>query len=554
MGVNGWHDRSDPQAAQLEGLALQVSDPTQALLADIPETQRRIDAFKALPLAKNNATSADWGPGNPSRNDRFSQYTLRADFTLSESLSLTSITSYSEYSEDYSMDRDGSTLLNAGIDAKGSVDNFGQELRLSGDADAIQWVVGLNYASNNTSSDEKISTRDSTNTAILPGGPWINSAVSSLKQDITDKAIFGNIDYEITDSLKALVGARYSKNENKSSECMHEGDAGIRATFPFIGDFVGGRVPGSTVIAPGTDPCMPLDPNNAFLPSYVPVKQTLSEDNVSWRLGLNYTATPDLLVYGLVSKGYKTGSFPLLPASTTAQYGPVTQESVLAYELGAKWSSPQQDLQINGAIFYYDYKDKQVRGIIKDPVFNQLDRLVNIPESSIKGAELEIISSPLEGLVLSLSGTYVDSNVDKWYTFPNGLTGQEENGINGVRVQGDFSGSTLPFTPKVQVVADVDYHWPLSDTIQAFVGGNLLHNSDANSTFGDPAETRIDAFTTLDLRAGIQSPDKAWSASVWGRNVTNEYYWSNQFYSQDSIVRYAAMPATYGVAFTYKFN
>jgi outer membrane receptor protein involved in Fe transport len=81
----------------------------------------------------------------------------------------------------------------------------------------------------------------------------------------------------------------------------------------------------------------------------------------------------------------------------------------------------------------------------------------------------------------------------------------------------------------------------------------MIYNSEANSTFGDPADNRIDAYTTLDLRAGIEAPDGQWSASVWGRNVTDEYYWTNQFYTQDAISRFAAKPATYGVAFSYNF-
>src|SRR5690606_16248420 len=128
-------------------------------------------------------------------------------------------------------------------------------------------------------------------------------------------------------------------------------------------------------------------------------------------------------------------------------------------------------------LFHYTYEDKQVRGIIKDPVFNQLDRLVNIPESTIHGAEVELVTTPLEGLMVRLSATWVDSEVDEFYGFTNVLTGQREDGINGVRQQGDFSGSELPFTPKWQAVADIEYRWPLSDNLGAFVGGNLLYNS-----------------------------------------------------------------------------
>jgi outer membrane receptor protein involved in Fe transport len=302
-GISGWSDKSDPQAGQLVGLKLQVTDPTLALLADVPETQRRINAFQALPLSADDAEAAGWGPNGLNRNDSFFQFSVRVDYAINDSLSVASITAYSEYNEDYSMDRDGSNLQNAGIQVDGGVYSFSQELRLSGDFDDTRWVVGLNYAYNHTNSDERISTADSTNTAILPGGPWIDSTVSSLEQEITDKAIFANVEHDLSDSWTILLGARYSDNENKSSSCMHEGDAGMRATFPFIGDVIGGRLPGTTSFAPGTDPCISLNPANAFLPSYVPFEQKLSEDNVSWRAGLNFAATADLLIYGLVSEG-----------------------------------------------------------------------------------------------------------------------------------------------------------------------------------------------------------------------------------------------------------
>ena len=553
LGVNGWRDQSDTQAGQFQGLALQIADPAAALLADIPETQRRIDAFEALSPAGRDARKADWDPGRRlDRDDSFYQVSLRADFELTETLTLTSITAFSDFEESYSMDRDGTPLINAGINSDGSVESFSQELRLSGDLDRLKWLLGFNYATNDVKSAENILTGDSTNTAILPGGPWIASSVTSITQDITDQAVFANVEYLLTEQLTLLAGLRYAENENDFTTCMTEADSagGMMVTFPFFSDVLRTGAPQGTT-ASMTD-CLTLD-GDTLLVTRTPWKGKQDEDNVSWRVGVNYQASANTLLYGLVSKGYKTGSFPLIPASTTSQNNPVTQESVLAYEAGFKWTSPANTTQLNGAVFFYEYEDKQVRGIIKDPIFNQLDRLVNIPESSINGAELELTMMPADGLTLRLSGTYVDSEVDEFYTFFNPITGVDEDGINGVREQGDFSGSELPFTPKTHIVADVDYRWPVSANLGVFVGGNLLYNSKANSTFGGPRETTIDSFATLDLRAGVESLDGAWVVSLWGRNVTDEYYWTNQFVTQDVVTRFAAKPRTYGVSFAYNF-
>ncbi len=68
-------------------------------------------------------------------------------------------------------------------------------------------------------------------------------------------------------------------------------------------------------------------------------------------------------------------------------------------------------MQINGAVFYYDYIDKQVLGTDIVPPFGTLNRLVNIPKSKVKGAELQLILRPTEGLTFNGGLTYVHSRI-----------------------------------------------------------------------------------------------------------------------------------------------
>src|SRR3546814_12427205 len=63
---------------------------------------------------------------------------------------------------------------------------------------------------------------------------------------------------------------------------------------------------------------------------------TLFRSNVSWRLGVDFQATPTTLVYANVSRGYKSGSFPAVNANSNIQLEAVPQESVLVYEAGLK--------------------------------------------------------------------------------------------------------------------------------------------------------------------------------------------------------------------------
>ncbi len=534
LSVNGWRDKSDTQAGQLVGLKLQ-QDASAPGLYDPPATLPRIAAFEAYPLAPGNARAADWDTDRKlARDDGMYQISLRVDGKISDSITLTSLSAFTKYNQDYNVDRDGTTLVNAGVISHGSVKTISQELRLSGDTGPVNWVVGGNYASNDVKSSDSILVGDSTNTAIFPGLPF-NEATTHITQDIRDLAAFGNVEFKVTDQLTLLGGARYTDSRNTYTGCM-TGDFGHRMTFWQISQLLSGV----TQNPPTADTCVNSDPTT-FVLIRTPVKSKLNENNFSWRLGVNYQATPDILLYALASRGYKSGSFPTVPATTTAQLSPVKQESVTAYEAGVKASLLDRKLQVNLAAFHYQYDDKQIRGIVLDPVFNQLERLVNIPRSRINGAEIEITARPISGLTLRLAGTYVDSKV------------LEFNGINNDRVLGDYRGSALPFSPKWQGVSDVEYRWNLGSELEAFVGGNVLYNSKTNSTLGNPASSYIRDFATLDLRAGLASADDRWNVSVWGRNVTNSYYWSNQFVTQDVIVRYAARPVTYGLSIGYNF-
>lgn len=536
LSVNGWRDQGDTQAAQLVGIDLQQTDPGAANPAEVA---RRIAAFRAYPLSDQNARTADWDSDRSLKHDDgFVQTSLRADFRLGSGISLTALGAYSRYDEDFGVDRDGTDLKNAGVNDLGNVDSYYGELRLAGDNGPINWILGANYAKNKVYSANDILTGDSTNTAILPG-VFIRKSTTTITQDIRDTAVFGNVEFKLTNNLTLLGGARYTDSRNHYTSCMR-GDAGMQATFGFFSNLLGGTTGGPV----DETTCLNLS-SQTFQLIRTPYQADLNQTNTSWRGGINYKPTKDVLLYALASRGYKSGSFPTVPASTTGQFKPVTQESVTAYEAGFKVTALDRALQVNGAAFHYDYINKQVRGIIIDPIFNQLEQLVNIPKSRINGAELEVILRPVTGLTLHGGFTYIDSKVN---TF---------TGINNNRIVGNYAGSALPFSPKTFLVGDVNYEFPIDAKLRGFVGSNALHNSSTNSTLivssaSLPDLSRIRAFTTVDVRAGIKSEGDTWTVSIWGRNIFNTYYWSNQFVTQDVDVRYAARPVTYGA--TLKMN
>src|SRR3546814_13942280 len=82
-----------------------------------------------------------------------------------------------------------------------------------------------------------------------------------------------------------------------------------------------------------------------------------------------------------VAKGYKSVGYSIVPAIFASQIAPVTQESLLSYEAGFRASLLDRRVQLSGAAFYYDYRDKQLIGWA-NTAFGPLPQLVNISKRS----------------------------------------------------------------------------------------------------------------------------------------------------------------------------
>jgi iron complex outermembrane recepter protein len=216
----------------------------------------------------------------------------------------------------------------------------------------------------------------------------------------------------------------------------------------------------------------------------------------------------------------------------------------MSYEAGFKASLIDRTLQANGAVFYYDYQDRQIRSKIADPNFGLLDALVNVPKSKVQGFELELTATPARGFTAYSNFTFIDAKV-KSYTGINPETGT---------VGQNFKGAKLPYTPKYQVSTGLNYEFPVSDTLAAFAGADITFRSDTSAFIGASDLFEIRDYALLDLRAGVKSQDDRWSLQVWGKNVTDQYYWDNVAFFFDTVTRWPARPATYGATFSYNFQ
>jgi iron complex outermembrane recepter protein len=524
LTLAGYLDRSDTQAAQFQAPFQQTTggffDP-------------RLIVYPRAP-AENRA--ADWGHTVPlKRDNKQGLANLRVDYELSDNLTLTSLTSYVRFKEAYGQDGDGTALILTDLFITGKIRSFTQELRLAGDFGGRgSWILGANYEDSHTDELVRQFLTDQTSAHAFDrlGLPPIQEVPQESISDYTSKAVFADASFPVTETLTLSAGARYTETDFDTQACIYNAGNGTYGRgLEALLRLPAGSIPIGTCATLGADR-RPTRFNGS-----------LPEDNFSWRLNAKWEPSAGRMIYASVSRGFKSGSFANLAASEVTQYRPVVQEQVTAYEIGTKLSLAERTVQLNGALFYYDYEDKQLKGRTIVPIFGPLESLVNVPRSRVKGGEVQLQWAPIAGLRISAGATYLDTEVTK--SFSN---------YTAFGQVADFKGSRFPYTSKWQANADVEYAWSLDGGLRPFVGASLTYRSATNGDFIPDARLAIDAYTLLDLTAGVEAPDGAWRASVFGRNVTGEYYWQTAVRRGDAIVRYAGQPTTYGVTFAYRWR
>jgi iron complex outermembrane receptor protein len=550
LNLNGYADRGDEQAAQYFAY-VPLANPARGVVID------------AEPRALDNARQADWtNDPKPTHNNRFYQVALRGDYEFLPHTTLTSITSYDMYQHDQEIDPDGVALDDYYYHTTGELNSFSQEIRLGGVAlEKLNYIVGGNYSFDHTNQTDVAHFLDATSAyqftdtfAALgvAGFPPFFGFTDTDHQNFTNRAVFGNLDFDATSQFTFHAGLRYTRTDISFTGCTEDQGGGTLALgYQTVLNSIRGGVglPPTTVPAGG---CVNISAAELISTQ---AHSNLNQSNVSWRTGVDFKPTAGTLFYGSVSKAYKSGSYPLLPASDIAQFDPVTQESVLAYEIGSKSELLDRKLQLQTAIFYYDYRDKQIKGrSISNPnIFGPLERLFNVPKSSIKGAEIQIDVHPFSGLTASLGATYLDSRV----------TGDFVNFDSYGKLE-NFAGSAFPYTPRFQLVADVQYDMNVNSKLNAFAGSNITYQTRTAATLGPQTDyasaelnerggLSIEPYALVGVRAGVHTANDKLRVSLYANNLLDRYYWTNATRILDTSVRYAGMPRTYGVVVSVRY-
>jgi iron complex outermembrane receptor protein len=347
------------------------------------------------------------------------------------------------------------------------------EVRLSGTVGNLTYVVGGNLF--NEYSDVILDIDES---GI--GSPT-NIEFFKPHANASSEAVFSQMTYAVTPSLRLTGGVRYT-NDDKYS---HDGK-----TF---------------LVNPATMSKTTLVTQN------VDTKYS----RVTWRTGVDYDITPHSMVYGSVSTGYKPGGY--FDGDKPNTFRP---ESVTAYEIGSKNRFMDNTLQLNATGFYYDYRDFQVTAT-RQLAGTLAGITMNAQKAQIYGLELESAYRFTPDDEFDLSISYLHA---KYLTFylPDGDGFTNFNLRPGAAlVPLNLSGHTMARSPELTVNVGYQHSFKLADggKITPMVYSHI--ESQSNLEYHGYAITRKAANSHTDMTLSYQSPDAKWHVDAYVRNLEN---------------------------------
>jgi outer membrane receptor protein involved in Fe transport len=238
---------------------------------------------------------------------------------------------------------------------------------------------------------------------------------------------------------------------------------------------------------------------------------------------LQYQLLPEAMVYASYSRGFKAGGFNGAVTTAVTSDFPYGPEHVNAYEVGLKSRAFDDRVLLNLAVFRSEYSDLQVSQTFFIPVpGTTTTRAVNLVKNAAtslsQGVEIETQWAINQRLQLAASVTYLDAH---YVDYPN-VTPTTLQAFQGIRVQ-DLSGQPTPYAPKWSGSLTATFTAPLWGQYQ-LITELTPHFSSRYFVSGlgtNDELTRQDAYTRLDARVSVATPDARWFVDLIGKNLTD---------------------------------
>lgn len=514
-----------------------------------------------VPVTGLDQEDADWTPSHKPQDDSEQLSfvaTLNWDFGA---VALTSITSYDEFERDDALyDTSGIPLRDADITNNTDIEVFSQELRLesTGEGDWY-WTAGVFYSEDEVDESYEMNFLDTVGLHLI----------NLYEQESDTLAIFGHTEWSINEQFKLTLGARYTEDNRDWTGCTYDvGDGSIAGFYNYfvVPNFLEPQGFTPTFLNPGDCAVFNDIPGTPGYGDFGVFSDDVETEETMGKITLDWTPNDDLLIFGTISRGFKSGGFNGAAAQFHSQLAPYSEEELTSYEIGMKATLLDGGMQLNGAVFYYDYEDKQELTNFITPI-GDIVGITNVPESEVLGAEIEMAWAVTERFQLNAHVAWLDTEITDFIdTCPAGLFGPPPPGSlpEGCPAPSTFdnvlyfdaSGAELDNSPEWQATASAAYTLPLSDTLNLTIAGDISYKDDnagSRAAADDTSLFYISDYTLVNARFVLGASDGRWEATLWGRNLGDEEYWHSANQSNTAFGRTNGMPRTYGVTFAYRY-
>jgi iron complex outermembrane recepter protein len=298
-----------------------------------------------------------------------------------------------------------------------------------------------------------------------------------------DYAVFSELTFDLTDKLKLNGGIREFWVNNTLWGFFGFNDDGYSGNGVALCVLEGNPIlttPG--VYTGGNMPC-------------VNTNKKVVENGETHKLNLTYQLTPDAMVYGTWSTGFRPGGNNRRPSA-----GSFAADTLANFELGWKTAWLDRRLRVNGAVFYEKWKG--IQASIQGE--SGITSIVNAGNAKVEGMEADVSWAATDHLTLSASGTgLLRAELTSTFCAPT-RAGVPTFGCTDPAQIDAVAGTQLPVTPKVKANGTARYTFNVGGDFKSFVQASVIHQSSTTYSLESTRYLAGDtpAFTTFDFSAG----------------------------------------------------
>ncbi|MFA5629927.1 MAG: TonB-dependent receptor [Porticoccaceae bacterium] len=372
-----------------------------------------------------------------------------------------------------------------------------QEFQLGATYDDISWTVGAFYL---TSTAEYAPFQ----LLGLAFASDINDGIGFFAtQETTSYALYGQTTFAIGDKTNLTLGARYTEDEREHKDVSAFAISGGQRIF----------------LANSPD-------------------RSTTFDKPTWRIALDHQLTDELMIFGSISRGFKSGVYNMVEPSD-----PVVKPEVLdAYELGFKSTLFDHRMRLNASAFYYQYDDIQLTRI------TTTTQLFNAASADVFGLDVDIEALITENLTIHGGLSWLPKA--EYSDFPDApyMAPDFQNGGNAVTA-GDASGNRMVRAPKSTFSLAINHNLPLANG-ELNTNISYMYNDGFYWTPNNRPEQ--DAYSLVNAQILWNSPDEKYLVRLFAKNLFDKKYISQMSEVNFGDTYSPAAGRTYGIAFGYR--